>query len=240
MHIFKFPFLLILLTSCWNTPRVRIPTDVNIEVDKKFNDYLKEGEYKVEYYPGKEVTPEHKKIIQKLSKLIETNARTQKYFSKIKEGEKVEYNSNIGISRQEYDLLNDLFVYKAPKKHNGTLTISKNEDLIVFKGDGKLNLLDSVTVNINRLSASFKQYNMKRIRDSIDLSNEDIPIGDTLETYEFYSGPDGLLGLTGLDGAYELLIGKLMPSGRTYLSFFARQPFDIEHPIPDYITVILD
>jgi hypothetical protein len=61
-----------------------------------------------------------------------------------------------------------------------------------------------------------------------------------LETYEFYSGPDGLLGLTGLDGVYELLIGKLMPSGRTYLSFFARQPDFIEHPIPAYITVILD
>ena len=101
-------------------------------------------------------------------------------------------------------------------------------------------MLDSVIVNINNKSASFKQYNMGLVKDSIDLSSDDIPKGDTIEIYEFYRGPDGILGLTGLDGTYELLIGRLKPSDRTYLWFFARQPDMIEHPIPEFITVIID
>src|SRR6187549_824505 len=89
MHIFKFLFLLILITSCWNTPRVRIPTDVNIEVDKKFNDYLKEGEYKVEYYPGKEVTPEHKKIIQNFQSLLKPTPEHRNISAKLKKVRKL-------------------------------------------------------------------------------------------------------------------------------------------------------
>jgi hypothetical protein len=89
-------------------------------------------------------------------------------------------------------------------------------------------------------SVSFKQYSMSLDKDSIDLSGEDIPKGDTIEFYEFYKGPDEILGLTGLDGVYELLICKLKPSNKTYLSFFARQPDNIEHPIPGFITVIID
>ena len=81
---------------------------------------------------------------------------------------------------------------------------------------------------------------MSLVKDSIDLSSDDIPKGDKIEIYEFYRGPDGILGLTGLDGAYELLIGRLKPSDRTYLWFFARQPDIIEHPIPEFITVIID
>src|SRR5688572_16705042 len=93
-----------------------------------------------------------------------------------------------------------------------------------FQGEGRLSILDSVIININNKTASFKKYNMSLVKDSIDLSSDDIPEGDTIEIYQSYRGPDGILGLTGLDGAYELLIGKLKPSGRTYLSFFARQP----------------
>ena len=217
-----------------------MPKTMDKEVNSEFHSFLREGVYKVEYYSSKEVTTEQKQILQKLSKLIETNTRTQKYFSRIEQGEKPSYNSNIGISRQEYNHLIDLFSIKKSEKLNGTLTIIKEGNHFNFKGHGRLSLLDSVTVGINNRSASFKQYTMSQVKDSIDLSNEDIPKADTLELFEFYSGPDGILGLTGLAGVYELLIGKLRPSGRIYLSFFARQPGNIEHPIPEYLTVILD
>lgn len=239
MHIFKLVFLITIITSCQNSPGGRMPTTRELGMSSDLHPILKEGTFKVEYYPSKEITTGHKQLLQKLSKLIETNSRTQKYFRQIEEGGKPAYHSDIGISRQEYNRLIELFSYKATEKFNGTLTVSKAGKHLTFKGDGRLSLLDSVTVNLNSISASFKQYNMSRVKDSIDLSNEDIPQSDTLEIFEFYRGPDGLLGLTGLDGVYELLIGRLMPSGRTYLSLFARQPDNLEHPLPDYITVIL-
>ena len=69
----------------------------------------------VEYFASKEVSAGHKQLIKKLSKLIETNSRTQKYFRHIEEGGKPVYNSNIGISRQEYNHLNELFSHKEPR-----------------------------------------------------------------------------------------------------------------------------
>lgn len=241
MHIFfKIVFFLTIIGSCQSSSGGRMPTTIHQEPDSEIYSFLKEGSYKVEYYPSKEITTIHKKLLQKLSKLVETNPRIERYFSQIEQGEKPKYNPNIGISEQENNRLIDIFTYRTPEKHNGTLTISKQGGYFTFKGDGRLSLLDSMTVGINNKFASFKKYNMSHIKDSIDLSNEEIPKGETLETFEFYNGPDGILGLSGLDGAYELLIGKLKPSGKTYLSFFAKQPDILEHPFPEYITVIFD
>lgn len=212
----------------------------NPDVINEVRPFLKEGSYTVEYYPTKEVSPGQKQLLQKLSKRIETNSRTQKYFRQIEEGGKPEYNSTIGISKREYNQLIELFSHREPEKLNGTLKITRDGNRFKFQGQGRLSLLDSVTVSINNKSASFKQYNMSLEKDSIDLSGEYIPKGDTIEFYEFYKGPDGILGLTGLDGVYELLICKLRPSNMTYLAFFARQPDNIEHPIPEFIAVLID
>ena len=239
MHIFILLLLLTIITSCNNPGAVRMPASPDFGFNKEVQPLLKEGVYQVEYYASKKVTTEHKQILQKLSKLMETNSKTQEFFRQAEKSGNAAYDSGIGITRHEYDLVSNLFAYKVPEKLRGTLTISSDGDRFSFKGDDRLSLLDSLFVNKNK-NASFKKYSMSQVNDSIDLSKESIPKGDTLEVYEFYSGPDGLLGLTGLDGVYELLIGRLRPSGKTYLSFFTRQPYNIEHPIPEYITVILD
>ena len=217
-----------------------MPTPLNMEVNKESHPFLKEGNYQVEYYASKKVTSEHKHILQKLSKLIETNTETQKYFRQMEKSGKPVYNSKIGITRHEYDLISDLFEHKAPEKSKGTLRILRDGDRFSFKGDDRLSFLDSLFLSIRNKNASFKKYSLSHVIDPIDLSNQDLPKGDTMEAYEFYRGPGGLLGLTGLDGIYELWIGRLRPSGKTYLSFFTRQPYNIEHPIPEYVRVIFD
>jgi hypothetical protein len=241
MHSFILLLLLTIITSCNNNSgggRVIIPK--NVDVINEFHPFLKEGMFDVEYFASNEVNAGHKQLLNKLSKLIETNSRTEKYFHQIEEGRKPIYNENIGINRQEYNQLNELFSYKVPKKEKGRLTIIREGNRLKFQGQGRLSLLDSMLVNVRNKTASFKQYNMSLVKDSIDLSSDDIPKGGTLELYEFYKGPDGILGLTGLDGSYELLIGKLKPSGKIYLSLFARQPDITEHPIPEFITVIFN
>lgn len=239
MRPFTFILVLIIITSCNNSGGVRLPKSQNSDSNNETHSFLREGSYKVEYYANKEVTAGQKQLLKKLSKLIETNEQTQKYFSQIEKGEKPAYSSNIGISKQEFNQLIELFSYKEPEKLNGTLKIIRDGNSFKFVGQGRLSLLDSLTISMNSKSVSFKQYNMGQIKDSIDLSGEDIPKGDTIELYEYYEGPDGIFGLTGLDGRYELLLAKLKPSNKTYLSIFARQPGNIENPIPDLINVII-
>lgn len=240
MRLFAFFQILIIITSCNHSGGVRTPIAQNLYANNEIHPFLKEGSYKVDYYPSKEVTTRHKQLLKRLSKLIETNIETQKYFRQIEEGGKLVYDSTIGISKQEYNQLIELFSYKEPVKLIGILNITRDGNRFKFQGQGRLSLLDSVTISITNNSATFKQYRMSLVKDSIDLSGEDIPKGDTIESYKFYKGPDGILGLMGTDAVYELLICKLKPSNRTYISFFAKLPDKIEHPIPDFITVIID
>lgn len=242
MRPFTFLLFLTIITSCNNSGGMKMPMPQAPDVNNEFHSFLKEGSYKVEYYPNKVVTAGQKQLLQKLSKLIETNSLTQKYFRQIEEGGNPAYNSNIGISKQEYNQLIELFSNREPEKLNGILKIIRDGNRLKFQGQGRLSLLDSVTISMNNKSASFKQHSMSLNKDYIEFSDEVIPKGkgDTIKVYEYYKGPDGILGLTGLDGVYELLICKLKPSNRTYLSFLARQPDNIEHPIPESITVIID
>ena len=209
------------------------------DINNDFSLFLREGSYKVEYYTSTEVTARQNQILKKLSKLLETNEQTQKYFREIEEGGKPAYSSKIGISEQEFNQIVEFFSYKEPEKLNGILKIIRDGNSFRFEGQGRLSLLDSLTINMDSKFVSFKQYSMSLVEDSIDLSDEDIPDGDTIVFYEYYKGPDGILGLTGVEGIYELLIAKLKPGNKTYLSFFAKHPDTIEHPIPDLINVII-
>jgi hypothetical protein len=220
-----------------------MPKGNDIELNHEEHPFLKEGVYKVEYFSSKEVTQKDRKLLQKLSRLLSNNTKTQQIIKEITEVDKPKFHSTLGIDRKEYESLINLLSHQPAEKQNGILTITRNENEISFIGKGQLSLLDSVTLNIINRTASFKQYKMSRINDSIDLPKEYLPPGDTLDGFEFYKGPDGILGLMGyegLEGVYELLIGELKPSGRKYLFFFARQPHIIEHPIPEHITVIID
>ncbi len=232
--------LLIFIYSCQNSGGVGKPESTRFEMTEEVHPLLKEGSYQVAYSVNKEVTQEQKKILQKLEKQLTSNENTQQFFEKAFNGEIPKFTSSIGISMKEYNGLRNLFSYNTLEKGNGVLTIMRQGNELNFKGQGRLSLLDSVKVKVNVKTVSFKQYNLSLTKDSIDLSNEDIPKGDTLDSYEFYVGPDGILGLTGLEGTYELLLSKLRRSGKTFLYFFARQPENIKHPIPEYITVIFD
>jgi hypothetical protein len=238
MHIFALLLFLAVVTSCQNSGGRKLPNTRESELNSEFHPFLREGEFNVEYYSGKIATPEQRKIFRKLSSHIKVNAKAQKFIEHISDGEKLGYTSDLGISKKEYTSLVDLFSYKDPEKSSGTLTVIRDGNNFSFKGIGGLSLLDSVSVKLNSKTAFFKQYSMDRAKDSTEVEPDEIPDGDKLDDFELYIGPEGILGLTGLDGEYELLIGRLKPSGRIYLHFFAKQPDNIEHPIPEHITII--
>lgn len=239
MRLLTVLLLLMIITSCNNSGGGKVPITAYPDIDSDFNPFLWEGSYKVEYYTSTEVSAVQKQILKKLSKLIETNKQTQKYFREMEEGGKPAYSSKIGISEQEFNQIVEFFSYKEPEKLNGILKVIRDGNSFRFEGQGRLSLLDSLTINMDKKLVAFKQYSLSLIEDTIDLSDEDIPKGDTIVFYEYYKGPDGILGLTGVEGIYELLVAKLKPSNKTYLSFFAKHPDIIEHPIPDLINVII-
>jgi hypothetical protein len=239
MQILKLFLLLSVAAACHNSPGVKQAKAVQGVGQNQFHPILSEGTYSVEFYTNKEITTEQKLVLRKTVKLIERNKKAQEFYSLIAEGNNPTYNPASGISRNDYNLLTALFSAHDTVKQTGRLQISREGNLIKFRGEGKLSLLDSVFVDISRKSASFKHNTLSLDTASLDLSQEDVPAGEQIESYEFYKGPGGILGLTGMNGSYELLIGKLIPGGKIYLTFFAKETNLIEHPVPEYITLYI-
>jgi hypothetical protein len=239
MQILKLFLLLSVASACQNSPGVKKSKSVQAVGQNPFHPFLTEGTYTVEFYSNKEITAEQKQVLRKTAKLVETNKQAQEYYRRIAEGEKPAYYTASGISRNDYNLLTALFSAHDTIKQTGRLQISREGNLIKFRGEGKLSLLDSVFLDISRKSASFKHNTLSLDTAALDLSQEDIPTGEQIESYVFYKGPDGILRLTGMNGSYELLIGKLIPGGKIYLSFFAKETDIAEHPVPEYVTLYI-
>lgn len=217
-----------------------MPAKEGSGLNKEFHSILREGNFDVEFYANKHISAGQKQLLRKFSKIMETNSGAQKYFSQIQQGKTAAYSVKMGVSREEYDQLIEIFAYEEPKKQMGKLTIFRDGQHLKFQGQAGLSILDSVKLKIDGKSAAFKNYDLAVVKDSIDFGEEDIPPGDSIYAYDYFAGPDGIAGLLSFEGRYELLIGKLKPSGKIYLTFFAKEPDIIENPIPRYTIIYID
>jgi hypothetical protein len=239
MRLLNFIVFVILFSSCRNSSGFRVSQTTSQEMQFELDTFFKERTNKVIYYTSKEPSSQQKVILQKLSKLIGNNSNTRHFFESA-EGKKMpKYSSNIGISRQEYNSLTNLFSYQTPRQSTGSLTIKKKDYLIEFIGSDSLASLDSLSIDVKSNTARFGQTTLVSSLDSLNLSNDFIPEGETLESIHFFQ-PSGLGGLLPINGSYKLLVGKLKPSGQTYLAFFARQPNILEHPLTEFYSVIIE
>lgn len=237
LQIFVFSFVVF---SCRNSTGFKGAEPALKDTIAIFQPLLPEGTHEVLCFEMKTVTAAHRQALNKLTQLYNGNKKARAFFKEVEDRASPAYKVSMGLTRQEYNLLIDLFAYNEPSRFSNLLTIRKEGTRYLFKGSERLNIFDSVTADIYGRFATYKQIKMNRVTDSVDLSAEYIPEGDTLEPYALLSGPDGIAGLTGINGKYELLIGRLKPGNRIYLSFFAKHPAGGDDPFPKYIVAILD
>lgn len=232
-------YLIFLVTGCNSNSGLKNDKAKNLVLNNQFHPILVEGVYNATYHCNKEITLAQSRILKKVDSIFKVKNYDQGFLQQIENGEKPMYNTKFGISKIEYLSLLDIFSLEKQQNQTGKLVIKRDGDYIKFQGEGHLAILDSVFLNLKNKSVTYKNINLFQNIDSLDFSNEDIPKGDFLKSYEFYSGPDGILGLTGLNGSFELLIGKLEPSGNIYISFFAKETDNLLKPIPEYITAYI-
>ena len=166
LKILKLFFLIVFIHACNNTSRVKVPEDTAFELIDDFDPVLRKGTYAVVYFASTEVSRQQKAIFNKLAQAIQTNEKARQFFNKASQGQTPEYNPDMGINRKEYQTVLDLFSNKPRQQKSGTLVISRDGDVFNFKGQERLALLDSLTVNVKKNSATFKHYTMFAISDS--------------------------------------------------------------------------
>src|SRR5690606_17602860 len=106
----------------------------------------------------------------------------------------------------------------------GKLRIAREGNNLTFRGSDQLGLLDSLIIIDGGRLVTFGETRLLPYEDSIDLSQEYIPNGQIISDYEFYDGPQGFLSGTAIMGTYELMIARLKPSQKTYLSLYVIPP----------------
>lgn len=231
--------ILIILFSCNNSAGVKKPLSQTSDNKTGLHTFLLEGDYTVEYLTNKKLTSVQQALLHKVTELIRSGKSNLGYLFQLQEGGKPAWDPAMGINRQEYGQLFSLFSDSEPVKMKGLIKIRRQCDRLGFEGQGRLSLLDSLVIDINKQSAIFKYYSLERVKDTIDLSGEDIPEGYTIDQYAYYKGPAGILGLTGLPESIELLVATLKPGNKRYLSIIVRPPMESENPFPEFITAIL-
>jgi hypothetical protein len=119
--------------------------------------------------------------------------------------------------------------------------ISKDENQITFKGSGRFSILDSLMINANDSTATFKQSKLKFIRpDSSQPASTFLPQGETPQTIYVFRGPINLTGLLPITDKYDLIIARISSSGKTYLYLQTTGKFDLQSPFGHFYSIIFD
>ena len=206
------------------------------------NKYFKEGKNDVVYYASQELTNEQKLLLEKVANLAMVNKNAAVFFETISADGRIVFDPKIGISKREFDILQDIFIYKEANERKGVIEIKREKEYFEMQSNGKIKIFDSLRINTKDSIAVYGKYELKPPRDSFELSYDIIPPGETLDSIQFLTGPSGIGGLINFNGKYELSVGKLKPSGRTYLFFYVKPPVgqSINNPLPSYCTMIIE
>jgi hypothetical protein len=240
MHFVTTLEFVVICYSCQNSAVSYKPTADRTKQTKPVDSFLRAGVYNVIYYASKQMNGEEKALLGKTAQLIKTNKHTRLFFDQLSKGETPAFTTKMGLRKKEFMKLTGIFAYEKPKEARGKLQIVQKGDFIGFKGGGALHLFDSVIISFFLDHVYFRNFDLANDSSDIDLSSALIPAGDTLSDFRLFEGPAGLSGLMGLNGKYQLIIGRLRPSGRTYLLLNARKPEIMEHAIPEYCSIIIE
>jgi len=232
--------LLLLFYSCTNRDGGGKSELARVKVGKELHSILKEGDFEVDYFANKQLTDYENEVLLKLGKFFDgDHPEAESFLKELDADPKLQYRSGIGLSRKEFDTLKAFFGPRTPIKKTGKLRIAREGNNLTFQGTDQLGLLDSLIIIDGGGLVTLGETRLLHYEDSIDLSQEYIPDGEIISDYEFYVGPQGFLSGTAIMGTYELLIGKLNPSQKTYISLYVMPPSNKnKHGLPMFVHLV--
>jgi hypothetical protein len=235
-------FSLSFLISCANSGSIKPPYDTNTSIPSPLALLFRNGEHPATLTTNKEFTGMQKEIFKKYILAINTNKSLREEFDKILENPQQFSNSvNLGLTKNELNVLLSIFKSNETSSQKETLTITNDDNYIIFKGTGKLAVLDSLRINSKDTLAQFRGTELKYYApDSSYLTNEFMPTDEQLEYIFPFDVANGILGLYQITPEYLLVVGRLNKSGKTYIYLDINDPLVLDSPIQPFYSIILD
>jgi phosphoribosylaminoimidazole carboxylase (NCAIR synthetase) len=158
-----FPFLLLLFYSCNNAGSINYPN--NLKTYSELSALFSSGQHRATLVTHKQLTFEQQKVLKECLNILASDETLQARLENLSHDEELANSKQImkkfGLNVREAALLQSIFDKKDTLSESGTVLISKDENQITFKGSGRFSILDSLMINANDSTATFKQSKLK-------------------------------------------------------------------------------
>lgn len=232
--------LVFVLVSCGQPGKVNIAETKSSAYETELRAGLQSGAYLVTYHAHKMPRDERLRAVQGAGKLFKDAGILSDTLHRYDNIESILYSDSSGLMPQQLTSLLEAITLDDLEVFTDTLEITASENSLLFRGRGRLNFLDSLQIFFESEIASWRETSLELVPDSLTLPLPELTRGDSWISYQIYRGPGGMLGLVPAFGESELIVGRISPGNRFYLSFFINMMTAEGFALPELITFTLD
>ena len=205
------------------------PSDIKILL----NTLLPEGPVKADLIGGIKMSPNSAALMLKFRSAFQQNADSILEFMEHRDsGNSRPDPSILGMTEDEIEELGEILSNFDPVITKETFEIVKSDSQITFLAGANLTELESVTINMEKITVSIGQYTLL-FADIVNIEDDQNIVKSKWRGYTWrYEFPEDLdIGSIGdishlTMKSYKFTIGKLEKNGKTYMSIQGRELID--------------
>lgn len=231
MRLFAIITFLISLTACSYSQSSESIAHISGDIKQDLNNLLPEGKVTVDIMDGVKQNKRQEELTKKFQEGIKSKYSWFVEFMKtIPQGEPMPYHPNLNLTKEEYielqGYMNDIELVSSGK---ADLIIKKKGNIIEFTGSGKLEVFNSVKINLKNNTVKFDDKELA-FSDSLNVTTDKNGLKSKWKGYSWrFEEPkdldvEALNDLPNLNAKqYKLTIGQLEKNGKIYLSIKGRE-----------------
>lgn len=206
------------------------------DVQQDLNSLLPTGEYTVDFMDEVTISPRRQELQMKLMKAAKDNAEwfMQQQKTVKQTGKGISYDPRLGMTETEWEefkrLMDSMSYMQAASSGTAKVIVSKKNDIITFKSDGKLSSLNNTSIDTKNKTVKVDS-NILPLIDTICVTNPNNVFKTAWRGYKFqFSNPPNANMPTTQEelvnfsmSIYGFTIGLLENSGKTYFEISASE-----------------
>ncbi|MBE9597880.1 hypothetical protein [Pedobacter sp. MC2016-24] len=223
--------LLVSLTSCGHTQTNTSHEKLTGNIKNDLKLLLPTGTINADVMDGVLQEPRQIELSKKLQSAVKQNyAWFVDYMKTVPQGQPMPYHINLGVTKEEYaELMGFMDNIEVISTGTQQISIQNKDDIIHFKSDNKLSLLDSLKIDLKNNVVLFGHLKLP-FGDTLNIISNKNALKSKWTGYSWILeqpkdlNPEELKDLNNLKmKQYKLTIGKLEKNGKTYMSLKGRE-----------------
>ncbi len=251
MKLLTTIFILTILSACVQTPTKTTATEKKItrNIQHDINFLIPTGEYIVDIMDEVTISPRRQELQAKFTKAMKDNPEWFMQQQKLVEitGKGISYDPKLGMKEAEWEeykkLINNMSDMQVVSSGTAKITVTKTDDIISFKAEGKLSYLNSTTIDLKNNVVKVSGYTLTPL-DTICVTNDDNAFKTSWRGYKWlFSDPANAVMPSSQEELthfsmklYSLTLGLFEKTRRSYIEISGSEISEgkktVEYKIP--------